>query len=423
MICAILLSAGFAAYLGANVTVNVNDLVGIALKNYLERELNSSFYLLQKPCSYIISMVGSYVCLQNGTSGKLELYDTNATNIWQNGLSSSNGKTIYAKAATYQLGDYGLILPESIEIIGENRVTFNYTGDDWAIKTNNTNIDTGKAIIKNINVNIDGSEISGCKGGILLANMTSGFLEGVSVSGGGSPSGTTAGIKIADRGGNKVILLNCEVGGFDKGYWVTADWVMLQKCNDYSSNTGFYVDNNNAVGTRPIETSLFNCFAYHPDYCGFNISYASEFSLIQCAYEGENGNDATAFAISDSGDSNVRGYFAYPTFHDADPQVFYDFSVTYGVTLTIPCNLEHFNIENCGETIVAHNEWVPHGLGDIPTSVIVSSATATYGTPAEPVIVSVKDWNATMFKVGVYWSNGTYITDDAIDILWYGRVF
>ena len=385
MICAILLSAGFAAYLGANVTVNVNDLVGIALKNYLERELNSSFYLLQKPCSYIISMVGSYVCLQNGTSGKLELYSTNATNIWQNGLSSSNGKTIYAKAATYQLGDYGLTLPESIEIIGENQVIFNYTGNDWAIKTNNTNLDTGRAIIKNVNVNIEGSEITDCKGGILLENMTFGFLEGISVSGGGSPSGTTTGIKIAERGGNQVTLMQCEVSGFDRGFWITADWCLLQKCASYTSNTGFLVDDSNTATTRPIETKLQDCLAYYPDYCGFNISYAKGFSVVGCSYEGEAGNDATAFYFDDGDwDSGVYGFFANPIFLDVAPSTYYSFNGNMQpyALLTIVPNLKNFVTENSGTATISASTAVTfnHGLAGTPTFVMASfNSTAVDG--------------------------------------------
>jgi hypothetical protein len=378
----------------------------------------------EQTASYIVFVDGGVYKAKNGSTGQIDYSSTNATYILH--TACVNGKSVYVKYGIYQLGIYGLVLPTSTEIIGENNPIFNYSGTDWAIKTVNTAMDTGVTRIKDVTVNIDGAYVAGCKGGILLQNMTDGLLEDVSVIGGGSPVGTTAGIKIAGTGGNTVILRSCEVSGFAYGYWVTADWVLLEKCNSYTSNTAFFVDNEGGTKTRPIETQILYTLAYHPDYCGYNISYATEFSLIQPAYEGENGNDATAFAFDNGdGDTTVRGYFAYPTFHDYDPKTFYDFSNTLvlGTQLMIPSNIEHFRIENCGETTVAHNEWVPHGLGDTPVMVSLTCATAVYGNPSRPIIVSVKDWNATKFKVGVYWANGTYIMNDAIIIEWYARVF
>ena len=118
MICAILLSAGFAAYLGANVTVNVNQLVQDAVKEYLERELNSSFYLLQKPCSYIVGMVGSYACLQNGTTGKLDFYSTNATAVLTSAIGNmTNGGTM-VKTKTHR--------PYNVRILEWSRLFKNF---------------------------------------------------------------------------------------------------------------------------------------------------------------------------------------------------------------------------------------------------------------------------------------------------------
>jgi len=136
MICAILLSAGFAAYLGANVTVNVNDLVDVALKNYLERELNSSFYLLQKPYSYIVSMVGSYVCMQNGTTGTLQWYSTNLTKVEMSANGNlTNGGVIYCKDIQWQTS---ITLGANVEVIQFYNGAFSYFGSYTGAKSEAT---------------------------------------------------------------------------------------------------------------------------------------------------------------------------------------------------------------------------------------------------------------------------------------------
>ncbi len=103
-IITILLAVGFAAYMGANVNVNVSLEARLnAVEKQLETEFNSSFYGLQKPVSYIISQVGSYTCMQNGTTGKLEDYSTNASYVIQSAVDSlpfSGGK-IFVKAGVY----------------------------------------------------------------------------------------------------------------------------------------------------------------------------------------------------------------------------------------------------------------------------------------------------------------------------------
>ena len=68
---------------------------------------------------------------------------------------------------------------------------------------------------------------------------------------------------------------------------------------------------------------------------------------------------------------------------------------------------------------IANNEWVPHGLAGTPTVVTVTTRTATYGTPAVPVIVGWIGQNSTHFQVSAYWANGTAITADAINISYY----
>jgi len=85
--------------------------------------------------------------------------------------------------------------------------------------------------------------------------------------------------------------------------------------------------------------------------------------------------------------------------------------------------IKRFNIgfvtENSGTSTIANNEWVSHGLAGTPTVVTITVRTATYGTPAVPVVVGWINQNSTKFQVSAYWTNGTAITNDAISISWY----
>lgn len=74
--------------------------------------------------------------------------------------------------------------------------------------------------------------------------------------------------------------------------------------------------------------------------------------------------------------------------------------------------------ENSGTQTCANGEDIAHGLAGTPTSIHVDSMNATYDNV--PVIVSV-NWasvDSANINVGVYWTNGTAITDDAILVSW-----
>jgi len=76
-------------------------------------------------------------------------------------------------------------------------------------------------------------------------------------------------------------------------------------------------------------------------------------------------------------------------------------------------------VENSGTATIANGEWLPHGLAGTPTVVTVTTLTPTYD--GVPVVVGVASKNATHIQISAYWTNGTAITDDAIDISWYAK--
>jgi hypothetical protein len=73
-----------------------------ALEKRLDTAMNGSPSGLQKPVSYIISLVETYVCLQNGTNGKLEYYSTNTSAVFNAAFGNlTNGGIVLVRGGLY----------------------------------------------------------------------------------------------------------------------------------------------------------------------------------------------------------------------------------------------------------------------------------------------------------------------------------
>lgn len=106
------------------VTATMVELQGILDK--LEVEINSTWYALQKPYSYIASIVSSggtdYTCLQNGTTGQLEWYNT-VPNVPIQSAIDVNDVSIF-----FRNGIYDLTLGDQLEVTDLNVIM---VGEDW----------------------------------------------------------------------------------------------------------------------------------------------------------------------------------------------------------------------------------------------------------------------------------------------------
>jgi hypothetical protein len=73
------------------------------VERQLEVQLNSSFYPMQNPPSYIVSQVNTTFCLQNGTTGRLDLYSADSSIIIQSGIDklTTVGGSVYVKSGQY----------------------------------------------------------------------------------------------------------------------------------------------------------------------------------------------------------------------------------------------------------------------------------------------------------------------------------
>ena len=129
MIITIISAATVASYYGVNVTMNIDlaNRVG-SLEGMLSHTINSTFYTLQKPVSYIISTVTSgattYYCMQNGTSGTLDFWSTNASAVIM--ASAYANTTIFFKEGNYAI-DY--LIPVNVSNI-------HFVGSGWGTQFN-----------------------------------------------------------------------------------------------------------------------------------------------------------------------------------------------------------------------------------------------------------------------------------------------
>jgi len=104
MLVTLLLAAGLGGGT-VNVMMNVQGEVAM-IKDSLQHEINSTFYGLQSPYNYVVSVVKSgattYYTLQNGTDGTLQWYSTNKTALHVAATGNlTDGGTIYCKNQTW----------------------------------------------------------------------------------------------------------------------------------------------------------------------------------------------------------------------------------------------------------------------------------------------------------------------------------
>jgi hypothetical protein len=86
----------------------------------------------------------------------------------------------------------------------------------------------------------------------------------------------------------------------------------------------------------------------------------------------------------------------------------------------------HYNrgyvTENSGTTTIANGEYIAHGLdsslniGPTNSTVTITPYTVTYA--GVPVVVGCPFVNGTHIQISAYWTNGTAITNDAIQVWW-----
>jgi hypothetical protein len=103
LICAILLCAGIAAYLGANINVNVDVQARVqTIENRLDIPVNSSLSAFQKSNTYLVIQHSAGACLMN-QSGYLTEFLANQSQIIMDGFGnvSSAGGSVHVQTGSY----------------------------------------------------------------------------------------------------------------------------------------------------------------------------------------------------------------------------------------------------------------------------------------------------------------------------------
>jgi len=162
MIITIISAATVASYYGVNVTMNLDlaNRVG-SLEGMLSHTVNSTFYALQKQVSYIISTVTSggttYYCMQNGTTGKLDFWSTNASAVLANTFGNMTTGAVFLRNGIYNvstLGSYFNVAGKDITLIGESWddtvLLDSRTGSTYTFNTVASSSPTANFTVRNI---------------------------------------------------------------------------------------------------------------------------------------------------------------------------------------------------------------------------------------------------------------------------------
>lgn len=177
-------------------------------------------------------------------------------------------------------------------------------------------------------------------------------------------------------------------------------------------NIGIALFNVNSKNTVVTENTITNCTEgirfEDVDFCR-----VTDNTMINCTY---------ALFFHDVGDHPPRGniiegnYFLNCT----NIRGWFTDEATDEGSNTYKRNFGYVT-ENSETQICANNENVTHGLAGTPTYIDVTPMNDTYDSV--PVIATV-DWtyvDATNIQVGLYWVNGTAISDDVILVSWYAE--
>lgn len=102
MICIILLTFGFALYISANVNSDLESRLS-AIEKALNMPIDNSLSPFRKSNSFIVSLVGTFARLQNGSNGAIQEYGANHTVIIQDALGNASdvGGSVYILEGSY----------------------------------------------------------------------------------------------------------------------------------------------------------------------------------------------------------------------------------------------------------------------------------------------------------------------------------
>jgi len=128
MLVTLLVAAGGAAYLGAKVSVDID--FNTRVREALQQHINSSVSLVEKPCSYLVGVLGNYYYFCNGTNGVLGGYSTNGKAVANNAFGNLTIGRTWPETIVFK-GNFQLanvVVPSLTDVVIYGNLTKNANG-------------------------------------------------------------------------------------------------------------------------------------------------------------------------------------------------------------------------------------------------------------------------------------------------------
>jgi len=380
--------------------------------------LNDIAYPLEKGVNYIVGKISGYTYMLNGQTGRLEWKSTNASAVINAAIGNlTSGRTWKEKVilkgnfsvtATIRIPSYTILDLHNAKLTATNSL------NEDMIKNNDTsNGDSHIEILGGI-LDLNGDNQDSTCDGIEWTRVEYSRIFDVTLLNSFKGVGDSACLSIWSQNYRNEIA-SCRIEDAKYGFRLENSHHNLVHHNFiYKCGTGLFVKNakHNVISENTIRG--YNNGGSHE---GLRIS-------VTWAHDLENlvmGNDIYEWLGGSSCGLTInpdaqKNYIINNKFYDNANNV-----GNIGTSTTFEENFG-FVTENNGITTVAHNEYVAHGLDPAlniaqnNSTVLVTPYTTVYN--GEPVVVACNAVNSTHIRMSAYWTNGTAITIDAIDVWW-----
>jgi len=427
----------------------------------------------QTEASYVIFKDGTTIKARNGTTGAIDYSGTDASTVIQsaiNALGTSGGK-IFIKAATYSLTS-DLSPVSSLVIEGEG------SGTEIVGAGGRINIDSKSNIVLR-NLKINPNTTATTKHFTRIYNSSNVIIEGIYFT---NPPPNNLAFVYIERSSYVVVkkcLLEMNYATAygiytsvnSKYILITENFFKITKQYNaialYNDAQHFIVDSNifwvPATATSYHTAISSSCSAYGTisnnviyaefkatDEAGIEVEYKAEHGTVQSHHVSIIGNivrgtyngihiridgtyDATKRPYDIIVEGNIITGCTRGIVFDSGTKVRIENNDLLGNTNNMVVNFAQvasyviknnsgYVTENSGTATVANGKYIAHGIdsslniGPTNSTVTVTPYTVTYA--GVPVVVGCSFVNRTHIRISAYWTNGTAITADAIQVWW-----
>jgi len=357
----------------------------------------------EQAASYIIFISGNKYYAKNGITSQIDYSGTNATTVIQSVIDTlTSGGYLFFKAGTFNLSTY--LTHDASNIVfkglGASITIFNYSGagiSGYAIRPADSTTSRQRVMFRDLAVVSNIANI----GGISLQTVNLGEVRNCYI---GNSEGGTLSTQTARIG------IYLHPGTAASGYFnqiINTDIQKMFKGIEIASNINQIINGRVRI-----------------NYIGINIESGSDTSISNVDFEG----NSYGFRVGAPNSYNhlYGGYYESNSIKDiivASATAKVDaYGIPTGLTFSITSGAI-FKVYaqayvNSGTQTCADNENIAHGLAGTPTFVDVNPMNDTYdGVP----LIATVDWSgvdATNIRIGLYWVNGTAISDDVILVSW-----